>query len=373
MTHIAPRPIILAAALLCALVPVPAAALSLPDWLNFSQAEAQPVPIRPVASEIIEEGGAALRWVPGVIASRNQVNMAFQTLGRMTRRNVDLGDRVREGDLLAELATEDLEATVRAAQAAVGSAEVEARTARATLERTQALADRNVASAAQLEEAMRASTAADAQERQAQSELAQAEDSLEHARMIAPFDGVISGVFEAPGAVVSQGAPVLQLSAEDQREAMIDLPEAMLDGVPPRATFTVWQGDEPETGVPAVVDRIEPLADAATRTRRLYLTLPETSHFRLGALVRARLGHADAPALSVPTVALFDRDGRPHVWRVMRQPDGAAQVQAVAVEAGPDLMGRVLISSGLSVGDEVVIRGVHSLTDGQAVGRRVQP
>lgn len=351
----------------------PASALSLPDWLDFSShAETPSGPPRPIVSEIIEGHGQDVRWIPGVVESRTQVTMAFQTLGRMVRRDVELGDRVEQGDVLAELASEDLAASTRAARAAVDAAEVQRETARTTLERTQALADRNVASNAQLEEALRASAAADAAAEQARSELVQAEDAEGFARMIAPFSGVVSAVYENSGAVVSAGAPILQLSADDRREAVIDLPDSALTGLPSDAAFTVWQRTAPTVEVSAVLDRIDPIADPATRTRRLYLTLPSDAPFRLGALIRARPGTEGAPVVSLPATAVLDRDGTPHVWRVTRQDDQAV-VNAVAIEHAPEFQGRMLIQSGLEPGDEIVIRGIHSLQEGQAVGRRVDP
>lgn len=351
---------------------LPAAGLGLPAWLDFTSHAESEAPIRPVVSEILEDRGEDARWIPGIVASRTQVTMAFQTLGRMVSRNVDLGDRVRQGDVLANLAAEDLAATTRAAEAALAAAEVQRDTARLTLERTEALAARNVATAAQLEQAQRAAAAAEAGAEQARSALVQARDAQGYARMTAPFSGVVSAVYEAPGSVLGAGTPVLQLSAEDQREAVIDLPESALEGLPEEAVFTVWQRTDPTRQVPAVLDRIDPIADAATRTRRLYLTLPPDSPFRLGALVRARLGTASKPALILSDAAIFRRDGVPHVWRVLRQGD-QARVEAVPVRPAAAFHGGVLVEEGLKPGDEVVIRGVNSLADGQPVGPRVRP
>ena len=355
----------------------PLQALQLPGWLAFGKAVSEPAAPRPVVTEIVEDSGESSRWVPGVIASRNQVDMAFQTLGRMTARRVDLGDRVRKGEILAELATEDLAANTRAARAQLDAAEVQQRTALTTLDRTRALARRNVASAAQLEQAERAAAAAGAAVEQARSELAQAENTEGYATMKAPFDGVVSAVFETQGAVVNAGKPILRLSAEDEREAVIDLPEPALAGLPPDAVFTIWQRGDPGSEVPAILNRIDPLADTATRTRRLYLTLPPDTTLRLGALIRARLGSARDPALTIPEQAVFDRDASPHIWRVIREdgkgPSGPGRVEAVAIGTGATLMGRVLVTGGLTLGDEIVIRGVRSLSDGQAVGRRVDP
>lgn len=360
---------------LLALAPLPAAALSLPGWLDLAIGASQPTdpgPPRPVVTEILADGAQATGWVPGVIASRTQVMMAFQALGRMVTRHVDLGDRVQAGERLAELATEDLAANTRAARAAAEAAEVQLTTAQGTLERTRALVARGVASDAQLEQAQRAAAAAAAAASQARSEVLRAEDAEGFAMMVAPFAGVVSAVYEAPGAVVGAGAPVLQLSAEDRREAVIDLPETSLAGLPRDAAFTVWQRVEPEVEIAAVLDRIDPLADSATRTRRAYLRLPPEAPFRLGALVRARLGTAGAPVLTVPAEAIFQRDGAPAVWCVLRDGD-AAHVEAVLVVLGGELQGRVIVTEGLAAGDEIVIRGVRSLAEGQAVGRRVDP
>lgn len=360
-------------ALMLTLAAGPAAALSLPGWLSGDAEAAAPAgPPRPVVSVIVEDRGVDARWIPGVVTARTQVQLGFQTLGRMIARPVDLGDQVAAGDLLAQLSTEDLAATTRAARAALEAAEVQDRTARATLDRTEALAARDVASAAQLEQAQRAASAAAAAVEQARSQLVQAEDAEGFARMTAPFAGVISAVYEAPGAVVGAGAPVVQLSAEDTPEVVIDLPEQALLGLAPGAEFTVWHRNAPDAGIAARLDRIDPIADSATRTRRLYLTLPSDAPFRLGALVRVRFGTAETPSLSLPVEALIDaRDGT-FVWRVTRD-DAGARVDRVPVRAAAPFRGRVSITQGLEAGDEVVIRGVNSLAPGQPVGRRLAP
>lgn len=367
--------VVILIALLCslALAAGPAAALSLPEWLKLGlHAEETQGPPRPVVSIIVEDRGEDARWIPGVVAARTQVQLGFQALGRMIARPVDLGDQVDKGQVLAQLSTEDLTATTRAARAALETAEVQQRTARATLERTEALAERNVASSAQLEQAQQAAISADAAVEQARSELLQAEDAEGFARMIAPFDGVISAVYEAPGSVVGAGAPVLQLSAEDAREVVIDLPEQALVGMEPGAAFSVWHRNDPGAEVTSILDRIDPVADSATRTRRLYLTLPPDAPFRLGALVRARFGTAEAPSLSLPVEALMTDDEGSTVWRVRRQKD-SAHVERVAVAGAAPFRGRVSITEGLAAGDEIVIRGVRSLAEGQSVGRRLEP
>ncbi|MFC3570523.1 efflux RND transporter periplasmic adaptor subunit [Paracoccus simplex] len=332
----------------------------------------EPAP-RPVVSTVVSDDMTAGPSMPGVIAARIEVALGFQTLGRVTARNVDIGDAVRKGQVLATLNPEDLRGDVRAAQAAVDAATVELRTAQASADRTRALAQRNVASAAQLEQVERALIAARAAEQQAESELIRARDAEGFAEMRAPFNGVISAVFANAGAVVSAGEPVVQLSTQKGIEAVIDLPDIALSRIRHGDPYEVWSESDPDRLLPATVSLIEPVADAVTRTRRIHLALQDDADLRLGALVRARPSSKAATRLALPEAAVLERDGAPHVWVVTRTGDDARVALRRIAAPGPALNGRVTVESGLSPGEEVVIRGIHSLTEGQSVGQSVTP
>lgn len=373
-----------------AIMPAPAAAFTLP-WAKKTETP-PPGPPRPVVTEIVTDLPALQQSVPGVIAARTEAVLAFETLGTIIERPVDVGDEVTAGQVLARLDPDDLQADVSAARAALASAEVQLTTARSTADRTRALNNRDVTSEAQLEEAERGLAAAEAAQRQAESELARALDALGSADMTAPFEGLVSAVARNPGSVVSAGEPVLTLASLNEREAVIDLPEAQLAGLEPGDAFVVVSGSDRTGAVPARVDRIEPLADAATRTRRVHLALEEPAGFRLGALIRAVRGREDGTVLTLPEGALVgaqagtqpgaqpdtqtgagtDDHGTARVWVVTRAGDEAA-VSLRDVTTGPAFAGRVLITGGIEQGTEVVTRGVNSLKEGQAVGRAVEP
>lgn len=358
------------ALMLAAVIALPASAFELPWQKDEAAPEAGPP--RPIVTEILSDSDIKARSVPGVVVARHQVTLGFQTLGRLVSRHVELADKVSAGEILAELDPDDLADNVRAASAALDAAEVQLTTSQATAERTRALAARDVASTAQLEQAERALATAEAAVEQARSELIRAEDAEGFARMVAPFDGVISATYANPGAILNAGDPVLQLSAEDMREAVIDLPEAALSELGEGALFIVWQDDDAATETRATVDRIDPLADSATRTRRVHLSLEDGTRLRLGTLIRARVAGETEIAMTLPVEAILAGDDGDHVWRVLRQGD-QAQVELVPVVLGASLLGRVFVDDGLVQGDEIVIRGVHSLSAGQAVGERVAP
>lgn len=328
---------------------------------------------RPVVTEIIADDPLETRPVPGVIAARTEVSLGFQTLGRMIARHVDVGDIVTEGQVLAAIDPDDLQDNVTAAEAAVAAALVQLDTTQASAERTRELARRSVVSTAQLEQVENALAAAQAHYIQAQSELLRARDAEGFANLVAPFDGVISAVFVNVGAVVSAGAPVIRLSGDDELEAVIDLPEAALADVSPGQSYEIWSENDEGRHIPAKVRLIVPLADAATRTRRVHLSLAQDQGLRLGTLIRARPALSGQRLLTLPESAIRETDGQTHVW-IVKDDDGGRRVHLQAVQTAPvAAVGRIAITAGLDQGDEVVIRGVNSLTDGQAVGMAVTP
>lgn len=359
-----------AVALMLALMAHPAGAFELP-WSGHDK-EAPPLPPRPVVSIILEDIPSARPSFPGVVVAGTEVDLGFSTLGRLSARPVDVGDKVKTGDVLAELTPDNLQDNVRAARAALATAEVTLETARTAEARVRDLVVRKVATQAQLEQAERSLKSAEAGLDQARSELARAEDAEGFARLAAPFDGVVSAVFENAGAVVDAGTPVLKLSDDVMREAVIDLPESAVVGQPVGTEVTIWLESDPRTVSSGHVNRIEPLADMATRTRRLHLTMDDAANFRLNALIRAQRADEPGTVLTLPAVAIAGTEAAPSVWVVTRDGDRATvSERPVTLTA---IIGRdAQIASGIKAGDEIVIRGVHSLTEGQSVGRRVEP
>lgn len=351
----------------------PAAALTLP--FGKAEPEAQASAPRPVVTEIAADTPTNQRGVPGVVVAATEVQMAFQTLGRMVERPVDVGDRVSKGDLLARLDPDDLAANVRAAEAAVAAAEVNLKTATNAAERARALTQRNVASTAQLEQAEQALTAAQSTLDESRAQLESARDAENFTVMIAPISGVITAVKANPGAVVAAGDPVLTVSSEDKIEARIDLTETQLRRIEPGTPLLIRRelvGEDADS-IPGTVSRIAPLADPQTRTRRVFVTLPDDTGLRLGSLVRVHRAGATGINLTVPTRAvLTTQDGSSAVWVVNRSGDSAT-VHLQPVTTGSPMGDRIVVTKGLTEGAEVVIRGINSLTEGQTVGRGVHP
>lgn len=323
---------------------------------------------RPVVSEIVTANPAGERAFDGVVRGADVVTLAFQTSGRVARLEVEVGDLVEQGDVLAELDGVTLEEDLAAARASLQAAEAEARLAQQQYDRTETLVDRNVASEATLERVRANRDATAAQLESARAQLAQAEDAAAYGTLTAPRAAIVLSTEVEPGTLVSPGTGVVEIAGRSGREAVIDVPADFVELLSPGAVFEVRHHSDDVPPLRATLRLVEPVADSGLDTRRLRLTLHEpTPDYRIGSLVNAVFDTGDnAPLLTVPRAALAGTTEAPVVWRV----DGDRRVHSVRVTLGRSVGDRVVVTEGLAAGDEVVVRGVGNLEDGQQVGER---
>jgi RND family efflux transporter MFP subunit len=323
---------------------------------------------RPVVSQIVHPDAALARAFTGTIVARTQISLGFQTLGQIAERPVTVGDVVAKGQVLARLDPYTLDEDVAAAQAALATAEAQQVTATNALARARALQTRGVASTARLEDAERALAAADAAVVSATADLARATDARGYSDLVAPMDGVIVSTEAEPGAVVSAGTPVVVLASTSENEAVIDMPEALVGLLSLGDPFEVSLRGGNTPPVEGALRLVEPVVDASSRTRRVHLTLTDPpAAYRIGSLVRAQPTAAARAALFTLPHSAIRRDGEATaVWRI----DPATRAVAlVPVTLDPSGVGdRAAIIDGLADGDEIITRGVNSLTQGQIVG-----
>ncbi len=324
-------------------------------------------PVRPVVSEIMTPGAAQSRVFTGTVEAEVSSTLAFLTLGRVATLQVATGDKVAKGAVLASLDQVTLEEDLSAAQAALQGAQARGVFAEQSFARVQALAKRAVASAAQLEQAQAALDTAKAAIVAAEADLARAKDAASYSALTAPMDGIVTATLVDPGTVVSVGTPILTLAGLSGREAVLDVPPDMLSLLNVGDGFEVTgRGSAPIVGT---LVRIDPSAGTGARSRRIHLALGDPPRtYRLGSLISARLAAQSLSVLSVPQSALTGAPEAPQVWRVGE----GRKVALVPVTLGEALQdSRMVVTAGLTAGDEIVVRGVHSLTDGQTVGAAI--
>lgn len=333
------------------------------------EAAAPPAP-RPVVSEVLTRQTGLQASYVGTIAARTETDLGFPLAGTLAERPVDVGDVVKAGQTLARLDPQEFEAQLRSAEAGVQVAAAQLNSAQDAADRANALVKKGVSTPAAADDAHSALVAAQARLAQAKASETQARQVLGFTTLAAPNAGVITQVYAQPGASLSAGQKVVQLASTDNREAIIDLSEQDAVGLSPGAVFRVTLEAAPEIETTATLRRIDPLANATTRTRRLHLTLagdPQGA-FRLGALVQVAPDARTTARLTLPTTALIG--GKPAVWVI----SGAGKdrtVHRAAVTLGQKTGSRVVVTGGIAAGQEVVLKGVNSIRDGQVVGPSV--
>ena len=307
----------------------------------------------------------------GEVRARVESRLGFRVAGKLVARHVELGQRLKPGQRLADLDPRDYELAADAARAQVRAAQTQLELAQADFKRYRELKDQSFISGAELERRETTLKAAQAQWDQAQAQSRAQANQLGYTRLMADSGGVVTAIEAEVGQVLAAGTPVVRVAQEGANDVVIALPEDKLGLLKVGQTVAVkpW-GTSPETK--AQVRDIAASADAVTRTFTVKLSLPKGDGLPLGSTVQVVLPRTDVwsrqPAIQLPTSALRQEGGKTAVWVL----DAASMtVRLQAIEIGTADGNQVVVSSGLQAGQEVVVAGVHVLSPGQKVTRYV--
>ncbi|HET7843565.1 MAG TPA: efflux RND transporter periplasmic adaptor subunit, partial [Xanthomonadales bacterium] len=186
-----------------------------------SEASVAP-PARPA---IVQQPRAATTVVTdtyaGEVRARYESVLGFRIAGKVQVRNVDVGARVRKGDVIAELEPQDAELALSSAQAQVAWAKADLALAKAELDRNRAMLEKKYISQALFDARQNAYDAAAAKLRQAQAQAAVAANQTGYTALRADADGVITSVKIEVGQVVAAGQPVVTLAHDGDMEVAI--------------------------------------------------------------------------------------------------------------------------------------------------------
>lgn len=327
-----------------------------------------PEPVRAVRTMTVgvdTAGGA--REFAAEVRARVESRLGFRVAGKMVAREVELGQSVRAGQVLARLDATDLKLGQDAALAASRAAQSNYDLAAAEFARYQTLREQGFISALELE---RRATALKAQQALRDQALAQAGvqgNQAAYARLTATAAGVITGIDADVGTVLTVGAPALRLAHDGARDAVFSVPEDQQGAL--RALVgrkgalqvrawgaTAWQ--------PATVREVAAAAEPTTRTYQVRADL-SGGPWQLGQTLTVRIEQPRVPGVvRLPLTAVMQHQGGSAVWLV----DPArmtVQVQPVEVVTADG--NSLVVGAGLSPGQVVVTAGVHTLSPGQQV------
>jgi len=318
--------------------------------------------------------------LPGALTAVQTAAIYARTPGYVRRRYVDIGSRVRAGQLLADIDAPDLDQQVAQARGVVAQTGAALELARANLARWRALALDSAVTAQEVDQMQAAFNEAVANAQSAEANLRRLVELQAYERVVAPFAGVITGRNVDAGALVgtaggvsgtltsaSGSAPgsLFTLLQTDTLSVYVTVPEdnaaAVTIGKAAVVTLPALPGDT----LRGLVARTAGSLDATART---LLTEVRVANPRgvflpgMYAQVQLALG-AGSPPLRLPATALVIRDGPPQV--VIVAPDSTVRYQTVTI--GRDLGSWVEVTGGLAQGTHIVINPPTDLQDGARV------
>lgn len=338
-------------------------------------------PIRVTVAPVKSQSLTPSIYGIGTVEARQSWLLGPTTAGRVLRVHVDVGERVKAGQLLAEMDPVDLDqrlqaqeaalsraqSTEVAAQAQLSDAKARRELAATNLQRQRDLARQNFVSPSALEgreqewqSAEAAHLSAQANLRAAhqealrlQAERSGASQQRQNTRLLAPAAAVVVSRDAEPGSTVVAGQPVLRLANPDSLWVKMRVDQARSSGLAVGLAARVVLRSRPDQVLPGRVVRVELLADAVTEERLAQVAFDQLpTSVSMGEMAEVTLELPPQAATPVvPQASVQIQQGRTGVWRLK---DG--QLTFVPVRWGASSAdGRVQALSGLGDGDTVVV------------------
>jgi RND family efflux transporter MFP subunit len=265
------------------------------------------------------------------------------------------GERVKQGQVLARLGTQDLEARLRQAEANVAAAKVDADLARALAERNKQLYEKKYFSEIEYARSVGEAMAREENMRAQQALVAIARKALDDANVRAPMGGIVARRYIEPGSSVGMDARLFEIVDLSEMELELPVPALEIAAVKPgqRVAFTVTGFGERR--FEGRVVRINPVADAGTRAIAVYARVANPGlELKGGMYARGEIAAgAGGEALGVPLEALHETAGQAPWLLVLK--NGRLEKRVVEVAGRDERRNRLFLGKGVSEGETVVV------------------
>jgi RND family efflux transporter MFP subunit len=304
----------------------------------------------------------------GTVQSRYEVDQAFRVGGKVAQRKIDVGQFVREGDVLAVLDDSDYRLAEEAARQQWTVAVAQARQAESDRKRLGSLKADGSVSVADDEHAHSGAQTAQATEEAQARQLELARNRVKYAVLRASRSGVVTAVRFEVGQVVPEGQPVVAIADLGTPEIVVDVPEDQLTAFK-KAHFKASLASAPNEHFEVALRELSPQAAPQTRTYRARLKPVSARPLPLGATATLASDRvvSDVQVATIPASALTQANGLPAVWVVKhagKEPVGSVDLMPVAVHGYRNDLALV---SGVPAGGEVVTSGVQKMAPGLKV------
>ncbi|MFV5264423.1 efflux RND transporter periplasmic adaptor subunit [Acinetobacter courvalinii] len=299
----------------------------------------------------------------GNIAAWQEVVIGSELSGqRLTRVNVNVGDEVRRGQVLAEINSDTIRADLAAAKASYAEAQAVLADAMTNNRRIQQLKNTGAISAQEATQYQTSQSTAQAKLDAAKAQIESNQLRLAQTRVVSPDNGVISARTATVGSLAQTGQELFRLIRDHRLEWRAEVTTSDLYKLKQGMTAHIISPDPAQPAVTGKVRMIAPVIDPQTRYGLVYVDIPTTQAVRMGMFVKGEFDLGQKAALTVPQTALLLRDGFSYVFIV----NDNNRVTQQKVSVGRRLGDRVEILD-LAPNVKVVSSGTGFLADGDLV------
>ncbi|TDP71321.1 RND family efflux transporter MFP subunit [Roseateles toxinivorans] len=302
----------------------------------------------------------------GSVAAWQETVVGAELSGlRLAEVQANVGDRVKRGQLLAQLSADSVKAELAQSRAGAAEAQATLAEAQANAERARSLQTSGAISASQVQQYLTAAATAKARLEAAQARVQADELRLSQTRIVANDDGVISARAATAGSMVQPGQELFRLIRKGRLEWRAEVPADELSRLSSGMAVRVNVSDKASGAAPVngKVRMVAPTVDPQTRMGLVYVDLDSANSLRAGTFARGEFQLARSQTLSLPQTAVLLRDGFSYVYRV-----GADnRVTRLKVQTGRRLGDRIEVLGGVDAAAKVVTSGAGFLSEGDAV------
>ncbi len=329
----------------------------------------QNVPTVNVATPEQKGAGTPLQ-LPGRIEAYTQAPMYARVSGYLKSWKVDIGGKVKAGQLLAEIETPDLDQQLLQAKADLASAQANESLAATTAKRWQAMLASDSVAKQEVDEKTGDYTAKRALANAAKANVDRIEATKSYARIVAPFDGVVTARNTDVGALINEGSsgaaqPLFVVSDVSKLRVYVQVPQAFVPSIPAGATAQLTVPEYPGRTFTAKVDASAQAVNASSGSTLLQLSVDNADGKLMpGSFTNVQFKlDANAAGLRVPASALIFNASGLHLATVGS--DNKVTFKTVTIQH--DYGKTVEIGSGISANDRVIDSPPDGLVDGDQV------
>lgn len=299
----------------------------------------------------------------GTLEPRYQSQLGFRVAGKIASRRVEVGDRVRAGDILFRLDPTDYDLQLRVSESELASARSTVAQADAEEKRLRKLRSSASISQSEYDLALASRDVAAAKVESAEKRLELAKNQREYCDLVADADGLIVSISGEAGQVVNIGQSIALVTKGTELEAVVNIPENRVSDIKALSSrIRFWS--HPDLEIPSELRELSPIADPISRMYAAkFRLLSDSPLLTIGMTATVHLSAYEATGFCIPITSITSQGDRASVWKI----EESGKVTACPIEVVQYRDNTVIVRGPLRAGDKIVSAGVQRVDENVSV------